>query len=378
MSEVKYLDPEVLSLEQDRVVSELRKKVIGQDEAIDQIGEVYQLYKANLNPPNRPLGNLLFLGPTGTGKTRVVEAFAETLYGDPKAVLKIDCAEFQHSHEIAKLVGSPPGYLGHKETHAYITQDAVNRWFNEEDKICILLFDEIEKASDALWQLLLGIMDKATLTLGDNRRVDLSSCIVFLTSNLGAGEMNEVLAGSSLGFQGTKPRFDLKADSKINTVALNAAKRKFTPEFMNRIDKVCVFKQLQDANLRQILELELTAIQKRFILSKGPKFPFTCSPEVKERLLTEGTDPKYGARHLKRVLEKYIVYPMARLTATQQIQKDNLVILTLVNGEIKFHQDHKSSSIAAEKVKRMKAKAVGSSKPIEPQDHGDDNILLTE
>ena len=157
------------------------------------------MFLAGLNPPGRPIGNLLFLGPTGSGKTRVVEAMAESLFGDSRAVIKIDCAEFQHSHEIAKLIGSPPGYLGHRETHPLLTQEALNQWHTEKIKLSLLLFDEIEKASDALWQLLLGILDKATLTLGDNRRVDLSSCIIVMTSNLGATEMNELINGS-MGF----------------------------------------------------------------------------------------------------------------------------------------------------------------------------------
>ncbi len=155
------------------------------------MAEIYQMFLAGLNPPGRPVGNLLFLGPTGSGKTRVVEAMAESLFGDARACIKIDCAEFQHSHEIAKLIGSPPGYLGHRETHPLLTQEALNQWHTEKLKLSILLFDEIEKASDSLWQLLLGILDKATLTLGDNRRVDLSQCIIIMTSNLGAGEMNE-------------------------------------------------------------------------------------------------------------------------------------------------------------------------------------------
>ena len=162
---------------------------------VEKVVEIYQMFLAGLNAPGRPVGNLLFLGPTGSGKTRVVEAMAEALFGDSRACIKIDCAEFQHSHEIAKLIGSPPGYLGHRETHPLLTQEALNQWFTEKLKLSILLFDEIEKASDSLWQLLLGILDKATLTLGDNRRVDLSQCIIIMTSNLGASEMTSLVDG---------------------------------------------------------------------------------------------------------------------------------------------------------------------------------------
>src|SRR6202041_1382403 len=168
----------------------LRRKIGGQDEAVQAVVDLYQVFRAELNSPGRPVGNLLFLGPTGAGKTRVVEATAEVLFGDPRAVLKVDCAEFQHSHEIAKLIGSPPGYLGHRETHPLLSQEVLNQYHTDGCKLSFVLFDEIEKASDALWNLLLGILDKGTLTLGDNRKVDFSRALIFMTSNLGASEMS--------------------------------------------------------------------------------------------------------------------------------------------------------------------------------------------
>src|SRR5512143_2748867 len=158
----------------------LHKLIVGQEEAIQQIVNLYQMYVAGMNSPDRPIGSFLFLGPTGSGKTRIVEATAESLLGNPRAVIKIDCAEFQHSHEIAKLIGSPPGYLGHRETPPLLTQEAIDQYHTDKLKLTFLLFDEIEKANEALWQLLLGILDKANLTLGDNRRVDLSRTIVFM------------------------------------------------------------------------------------------------------------------------------------------------------------------------------------------------------
>src|SRR5437660_12009194 len=179
------LDPNRRSGDARDFESALRRKIVGQDQAVEKVVEIYQMFLAGLNPPGRPVGNLLFLGPTGSGKTRVVEAMAQTLFGDGRGCIKIDCAEFQHSHEIAKLIGSPPGYLGHRDTQPALTQETLNQWHSEKLKLSILLIDEIEKASDALWQLLLGILDKATLTLGDNRRVDLSQCIIVMTSNLG-------------------------------------------------------------------------------------------------------------------------------------------------------------------------------------------------
>ena len=184
----KLLDPAQTGQEAQRLEAELRRRIVGQDEAIESVIQAYQAHLASMSSPGRPIANLLFLGPTGSGKTRLVEAAAESLFNNTQAVIKVDCGEFQHSHEIAKLIGSPPGYLGHRETHPLLTQEALNRF-----KLCFVLFDEIEKASDALWNLLLGVLDKATLTLGDNRRVETSRAMIFMTSNLGAREMSSIM-----------------------------------------------------------------------------------------------------------------------------------------------------------------------------------------
>jgi ATP-dependent Clp protease ATP-binding subunit ClpA len=249
----------------------------------------------------------------------VVEATAEVLFGDPRAVIKVDCAEFQHSHEIAKLIGSPPGYLGHRETHPLITQEALAQYHTEKLKISFLLFDEIEKASDALWQLLLGILDKATLTLGDNRRVDLSQTMIFMTSNLGGGEITELMTGG-LGFA-PEVRAESKVglDQKVERTAAEAARRKFSPEFMNRIDKVIVFHPLRSEQLEQILEIELGMVQQRVLETAKGRFLFRVMQPAREFLLREGTDLKYGARHLKRAIERHVVYPLASLLATEQV-----------------------------------------------------------
>src|SRR5579871_3659336 len=193
------LDATQTGAEAEQLGSSLREKVVGQEEAVREIVDVYQTYLAGMSSPGRPIGNFLFLGPTGTGKTRLVEATAESLVGDASAVIKIDCAEFQHSHEIAKLIGSPPGYLGHRETHPLLSQEVLNQHHTDTMKLSFVLFDEIEKASDALWNLLLGILDKATLTLGDNRKVDFSRAMIFMTSNLGAAEMSAIIS-PKLGF----------------------------------------------------------------------------------------------------------------------------------------------------------------------------------
>ncbi len=314
------LDPDQKSPKARDFEEKLLGRIVGQERAVRRLSGLYQIYLAGMNNPTRPVGTLIFLGPTGSGKTRVVEAASEILFGDNNAVVKIDCAEFQHSHEIAKLIGSPPGYLGHRETSPLLTQENLDRYHNDENKLTFVLFDEIEKASDALWQLLLGILDKATLTLGDNRRVDFSKTIVVLTSNLGAREMSEMISGG-IGFasKNAKNPNDTEIDTKIYRTALEAARRKFSPEFMNRIDKVVVFRSLKDHHLRQILEIELDAVQKRITQSAGTKFIFHCSDAAKEFLLKEGIDYKYGARHLKRSIERFLVYPLSNLVATEQV-----------------------------------------------------------
>src|SRR5499425_384664 len=282
----------------------LRDRIVGQDEAVQALVDLYQVFCAGLHSPGRPVGNLLFLGPTGSGKTRTVEAAAEILFGDSRAVIKVDCAEFQHSHEIAKLIGSPPGYLGHRETHPLITQEALAASHREGLKLSFLLFDEIEKASSALWQLLLGMLDKATLTLGDNRRVDLSQTVIFLTSNLGGSQIAELMQGG-MGFiqPNDKPRAGLQ--KKEERAAVDAARRRFSPEFMNRLDKVVVFHPLQRDELQSVLEIELRNVQKRVLDSTTRPFLFRITEEGREFLLQEGTDQRYGARHLKRAIERY-------------------------------------------------------------------------
>ena len=342
IDETVYLDPEQKSPRAQDFEDRLGARIVGQERAVRRMSGLYQIFLAGMNPPSHPIGTMLFLGPTGSGKTRVIEAASEVLYSDPNGVVKIDCAEFQHSHEIAKLIGSPPGYLGHRETSPMLTQENLDRMHNEEMKVTLVLFDEIEKASDALWQLLLGILDKATLTLGDNRRVDFSKCMVIMTSNLGAREMSDLISGG-IGFapgKGVKNPHDTEVDQKIYRTAVEAARRKFSPEFMNRIDKVVVFRSLKEHHLRAILDLELQSVQDRIMMSAGTKFVFQCSDEAKDMLLQEGIDFKYGARHLKRAIERFLVYPLSNLVATGQIGLGDLVQVGLKANKLTFSKKH--------------------------------------
>lgn len=320
------LEPDKKSEDVLEFERQLRRRIIGQDEAVSQLVNTFQIVKAGMVVAGRPISNLLFLGPTGSGKTRLIEAAAEILFDTADAVVKIDCAEFQHSHEISKLIGSPPGYIGHRETTPALTQDVINRFHTEKLKLTFVLFDEIEKASDSLWQLLLGVLDKATLTLGDNRKVDFSRTIVCMTSNLGASEMSNLTSGG-IGFAPKPgPQRLQDVDRRIYRVAVEAAKRRFSPEFMNRIDKVVVFRTLTRAQLGQILDIELNRVQER-ILGTDPEriFTFRCTAPAREFLLNEGTDPKYGARHLKRAIERHLVFPLSSLMATEQVHAGDMV-----------------------------------------------------
>ena len=325
MSRIQLLDPNKKGYEAEALETRLRQLVIGQDDAINKIAEAYQAFRTGMSPAGRPVGNFLLLGPTGSGKTRVVEATAEALLKDPGAVVKIDCAEYQHSHEIAKLIGSPPGYLGHRETHPLLSQEALNQYQTEDLQLSFVLFDEVEKASDALWNLLLGILDKGTLTLGDNRRVDFSRAMIFLTSNLGSQEIESIIR-PKLGFAaGVAAREHAAAAASARTglishAGVEAARRKFSPEFINRIDKTIVFSPLGDAELRQILGLELQFVQDRVHRATGTtSIDFTVSDRAQDFLIREGTDQRYGARHLKRAVERWLVQPLANLIATGQV-----------------------------------------------------------
>ena len=342
------LDPTRTGREAEALEVSLGRLIVGQDEAIQQIVNIYQMYLTGMTPPGRPIGNFLFLGPTGSGKTRIVEATAESMVKNPRAVIKIDCAEFQHSHEIAKLIGSPPGYLGHRETHPLLSQEVLSQYHSETCKLSFVLFDEIEKASDALWNLLLGILDKGTLTLGDNRKVDFSRALIFMTSNLGASEMS-ALTNPRLGFNSGEAarkaqtgEVDDKISGKMARCGTDAARRKFTPEFINRLDKIVTFRPLGSPELKKILDIELNMVQQRiFNTSPEKSFVFKASDDAKGFLLQEGTDLKYGARHLKRAIERLLVQPMSNLIATDQVRGGDCV-------QVNFDSDRKMLSFVKE------------------------------
>jgi len=339
---LKVLNPKVLGLSSQVLLDYLRDNVIGQDAAMEDIVKVFQVFNAGFSQPGRPLSNMLLLGPTGTGKTHTAEMLAKYFFGTTEAVIKIDCAEFAHSHDIAKLIGSPPGYLGHRETHPLLSKEVLEKNYTENTKISLVLFDEIEKSSDTMWNLLLGILDKGILTLGDNRRVDFSRSMIFMTSNLGARQMADYME-NPLGFT-QAPELDASAtDIKLEKIAREAARRKFTPEFMNRIDRTLVYHSLTHQDLNRVLDLELANVSIRTLGGVRP-FAFVLSDSTREFILKEGFDARYGARHLKRAIDKHLVPAFSNLVATAQVSPGD-VLRVDYDGDLIFLLEQEGLSL---------------------------------
>lgn len=337
MAKKVLLDPTVYSPETAKLEYGLTERVVGQERAIKRLVNVWQMYESKLAAHNRPLANLLLLGPTGSGKTHIVEALAEILFGVPEAVYKVHCAEFQHSHEISKLMGAPPGYVGYADSNSFVTQEKLEKhWGEGKPKISLVLFDEIEKAHWTLWQALLGVLDKGELKTGNSQTVSFCNSIIFLTSNLGTEDIIKLVEGG-IGFKSEKEELDL--DQKIYRVATDAARRKFSPEFMNRMDKVIVFRALNEAHLEKILELEWRKLVDRIFDATDDthKFLLRYTKAAKKFLLAEGTDAKYGARHLKRALDRFVLFPVASLITTKQIKLGDIVVADHKNGDKNLH-----------------------------------------
>ena len=311
----RILDHRAAGVNASSLMAGLLDRVVGQDPVIQKIVGVYRRFTAGMGDPTRPAGSILMLGPTGTGKTRTVEAMAEHLYGNARAVIKVDCGEFQRDHEIAKLIGSPPGYTGHRETQPMLNQEVLNQHFTDSVKMALVLFDELDKASDALWNLLLGILDKATLTLGDNRRVDFSQAMVFCTCNTGSREIADSLV-PSMGFS-VQPSLDsARLRQKIAKIGTAAARRRFTPEFLGRFDEILSFVPLGEKEVARILDIELEHVARRFASISGGAVVQICKA-AKQVLLKEGTaDPRSGARAIKRVIERRVADSLGNLIAS--------------------------------------------------------------
>lgn len=312
------------------LLSLLSEKVIGQPEAMNSIVPYIQMHQAGLAPDGRPVGVFLLLGPTGTGKTKTVEALAEVLHGSEKNLLRIDCGEFQMEHEVAKLIGAPPGYLGHRETQPMLTQQKLNSVTSERSNLALVLFDEIEKAAASMTRLLLGVLDKAVLRLGDNTTVNFERALIFLTSNLGAKAMIRELH-PDFGFESMLPR-DPSRDigRKLQNVGLAAVRNKFSPEFVNRVDSVITYQPLDADALGTILDIHLSDLQRHIDARLDVRaFDLYVTKASRRFLLRKGTSEEYGARELKRTLHRYLTHPLAALVAAGKVAPDSIVRIEL-------------------------------------------------
>lgn len=314
-------DPDLISL--------LSRKVVGQSAATNAIVPYVYMYQSGLAPAGRPAGVFLLLGPTGTGKTRTVEAIADLLHGSEKLLVKIDCGEFQLDHETAKLIGAPPGYLGHRETVPMLTQQGLREATSETSDLALVLFDEIEKASPSLTKLLLGILDKGTLRLGDNTEVNFEKSLIFFTSNLGAREMMKEIS-PEIGFQSALPKLRPELTGKLENIALGAVRKRFSPEFVNRIDAIVTYQPLDQASLEAILEHDIKALQSHVNSRLGDRcFEIEITPESRQFLLSKGISQEYGARELKRTMHRELTQPLATMVARGDVTPGALVRVSL-------------------------------------------------
>jgi ATP-dependent Clp protease ATP-binding subunit ClpA len=296
-----------------RLTELLTRKVVGQQTAIEAIVPYVMMYQAGLAPEGRPVGVFLLLGPTGTGKTRTVEALADVLHGNERNLLRIDCGEYQMDHEVAKLIGAPPGYLGHRETHPLLTQQRLNAVTSDKSGLSLVLFDEIEKAAPSLSRLLLGVLDKGLLRLGDNTTVNFANSLIFLTSNLGAREMNRAMQ-RGVGFAGLVP--NEVSTRRLDAIANAAVRRRFSPEFVNRIDVSVTYHKLSHAAVRQILDIQLEDLQRHIYSRLGPRaFRLEATAGARDFLLKNGASDEFGARQLKRSIHRHLTQPLAALVA---------------------------------------------------------------
>jgi CheY-like chemotaxis protein len=330
----------------------LSQKVVGQPTATRVIVPYIQMFQAGLAPEGRPVGVFLLLGPTGTGKTKTVEALAEVLHGSEKNVLKVDCGEFQMEHEVAKLIGAPPGYLGHRETQPMLTQQKLNAVTSEKSSISLVLFDEIEKAAPSMTRLLLGVLDKGILRLGDNSIVNFEKSLVFLTSNLGAREMMREI-NPDFGFQSVKTAERADLTSKLQNIALVSVRKRFSPEFVNRIDCIITYQPLTPEALSAILDHQITDLQNHVNTRLGNRsFTLEVPFEARRFLLEKGTSAEYGARELNRTIHRYLTQPLATLVATNQVNPGAGVRVEVAEGE--------------DKLNIQSSNAVGGTPPVNP------------
>jgi ATP-dependent Clp protease ATP-binding subunit ClpA len=330
----------ILPEDSDGLAARLSDLLVGQPDAIETIVPYIQMHEAGLSPEGRPVGVMLLLGPTGTGKTRTVEALAEVLHGSGKNLLKVDCGEFQMEHEVAKLIGAPPGYLGHRETQAMLNQAKINGVASEGSDISIILFDEIEKAAPSMTRLLLGILDRANLRLGDNTTVNFERTLIFMTSNLGAKSIQRANK-PDFGFEAMLPTSSPAVPSKLHSIGMAAVRHKFSPEFVNRIDSIITYQPLDRDACGMILDHIFAASTRLITTRLGARgFRLQCTVAGRNLLLDSGTSIEFGARELKRTVQRNFMQPVAALVSRGQVPPGSTVILDAKGGEFNLLLRH--------------------------------------
>lgn len=349
--EAQVLNAEILSDAAQKMQNFLLSAIIGQDRAVNIFTSIFQQIMVGMHREGRPCGVFLFSGPTGTGKTMLVKRAAEFVLGNQDAVTRIDCGEFQEHHEVAKLIGSPPGYVGYSDKESIrLSQSNLDKYQTAEHKINFLLFDEIEEAHEALLAAILQILDAGRLTLGNGGTTDFTKTIVVLTSNLGEKEMQQVLSGGGLGLKPETMTNGDNIDEKIYKASKRAAVKYFQAKFINRIDRHIVFRQLSDESLQKILKIELNNIQMRVWKSNlirwegaGAKEPFPVfRPLIKTTdaacsfLIKEGSSKIYGARELNRALDRFVSFPLGSLIGSNQLESDDIIEISHKDGDKKL------------------------------------------
>ncbi len=342
-----------------RFAARMQKMVVGQRSAVDRLSDSFSRLIAGIHDPERPLLTMLFMGPTGVGKTETLRCLAETVYGNRRAFTRINCQEYSAHYNVSKLLGSPPGYVG-GEIRPLLAQENIDRHHakalekqsgmiseaggklarlfppESDRRLSIILFDEIEKAHPKLWNLLLGILEDGTLVLGNNEEVDFTGSIIVLTTNVGSQAMGAHLEQNPIGFSAGADAARLDRD--IGEAALREARKIFPTEFLNRFDEILTFQTLKEEHLYQILDNQIAQIHHRSLRCSEP-FLLEITPSAKARLVDEGTDPRYGARPLKRVLERRVVTPISHFICSDQIKKGDLITVDFERGDFSFHKE---------------------------------------
>jgi ATP-dependent Clp protease ATP-binding subunit ClpC len=342
-----------------RFSNRMRKMVVGQPGAIDKVADSFSRLIAGIHDPESPLLTMMFMGPTGVGKTETVRALAETVFGNRRAFTRINCQEYSAHYNISKLLGSPPGYVG-GEIRPLLAQENLDRHHRKavenqtglltepggklarlfppesERRLSIVLFDEIEKAHPKLWNLLLGVLEDGTVVLGNNEEVDFRQAIIILTTNVGSAAMGQHLSQNNIGFDpGTSIE---RLDRNLEEAAMREARKVFPYEFLNRFDEIVTFHTLKDEHLYEILDILLTQIHHRSLRCCEP-FLLEVTPRAKTWLVNEGTDIQYGARPLRRLVEKEVVTRISHLICSDQIRKGDLITVDHADGGLVFQKE---------------------------------------